>query len=231
MTCFKIPVKEALELAHRHGVTLTVFMSAAMMLALLRLQNEKNPNVKKQSRIKLLIPINLRHLFHHNTLRNFAMYTIPELDPRLGEYTFEEICGIIHHKMGAEFTAKHMSSVIATNVNDEKNPVVRLIPLPIKNAVMKAIFNSVGEKKSCLTLSNLGRIELPEIMKPYVERLDFVLGVQANAPYNCGMLSYGDTIYINFIRDILDAELERHFYAVLHELSLPVTVESNRNER
>jgi hypothetical protein len=45
------------------------------------------------------------------------------------------------------------------------------------------------------------------------------------------MLSYGDTIYINFIRDILDAELERHFYAVLHELSLPVTVESNRNER
>ena len=231
MTCFKIPVKEALELAHRHGVTLTVFMSAAMMLALLRLQNEKNPNVKKQSRIKLLIPINLRHLFHHNTLRNFAMYTIPELDPRLGEYTFEEICGIVHHKMGAEFTAKHMSSVIATNVNDEKNPLVRLIPLPIKNAVMKAIFNSVGEKKSCLTLSNLGRIELPEIMKPYVERLDFVLGVQANAPYNCGMLSYGDTIYINFIRDILDAELERHFYAVLHELSLPVTVESNRNER
>jgi hypothetical protein len=231
MTCFKIPVKEALELAHRHSVTLTVFMSAAMMLALLRLQNEKNPNVKKQSRIKLLIPINLRHLFHHNTLRNFAMYTIPELDPRLGEYTFEEICGIVHHKMGAEFTAKHMSSVIATNVNDEKNPVVRLIPLPIKNAVMKAIFNSVGEKKSCLTLSNLGRIELPEIMKPYVERLDFVLGVQANAPYNCGMLSYGDTIYINFIRDILDAELERHFYAVLHELSLPVTVESNRNER
>jgi NRPS condensation-like uncharacterized protein len=133
--------------------------------------------------------------------------------------------------MGLEFTAKHMSSVIATNVNDEKNPIVRLIPLPIKNAVMKAIFDSVGEKKSCLTLSNLGQVKLPEIMRQYIERFDFVLGVQAAAPYNCGMLSYGDTIYINFIRNIQDAELERHFFAVLRDLGLPAVVESNRNER
>lgn len=231
MTCFKIPVKEALELAHSYDSTLTVFMSAAMMMALIHLQNEKTPCVKHQKRIKLLIPINLRQLFPCNTLRNFAMYTIPEVDPRLGEYTLDEICKVIRHKMGAEFTAKHMSRVIATNVNDEKNPLVRLIPLPIKNAVMKAIFDSVGEKKACLALSNLGQIRIPEAMSAYVERFDFILGVQAAAPYNCGMLSFGDTIYINFIRNIRDAELERHFYAVLHRLGLPVTVESNRNER
>jgi NRPS condensation-like uncharacterized protein len=159
------------------------------------------------------------------------MYTIPEIDPRLGEYSFDEICEIIKHKMGSEFTVKHMSSVIATNVNDEKNPLVRLIPLPIKNAVMKAVFDSVGEKKSCLSLSNLGQIKIPEVMRPYVERFDFILGIQAAAPYNCGMLSYGDTIYINFIRNIRDAELERHFFSVLQGFGLPVTVESNRNER
>ena len=231
LTCFKIPVKEALELAHRYDSTLTVFMSAALMMALVNLQNEKTPCVKQQKRIKLLIPINLRQLFPCNTLRNFAMYTIPELDPRLGEYTLDEICKVIKHKMGAEFTAKHMSRVIATNVNDEKNPLVRLIPLPIKNAVMKAIFDSVGEKKACLTLSNLGRIRIPDIMRPYVQRFDFILGVQAAAPYNCGMLSFGDTVYINFIRNIQDPELERHFHAVLHQLGLPMMVESNRNER
>lgn len=231
VTCFRIPVKEALALAHSYHATLTVFMSAAMMMALIRLQNEKTPRVKHQKRIKLLIPINLRQLFPSNTLRNFAMYTIPEVDPRLGEYTLDEICRVVEHKMGTDFTAKHMSRVIATNVNDEKNPLIRLIPLPIKNAVMKAIFDSVGEKKACLTLSNLGKIKLPAEMEAYIERFDFILGVQAAAPYNCGMLSYGDTVYINFIRNIRDAELERHFYAVLHELGLPVTVESNRNER
>lgn len=231
LTCFQIPVKPALEQAHKHNATLTVFMSAVMMKALLNLQNEKNPNTKRQKRIKLLIPVNLRNLFPSNTLRNFAMFTIPELDPRLGAYSFDEICKIIQHKMGTEFTEKHMSCVIATNVNDERNPLVRLIPLPLKNAVMKAIFDSVGEKKSCLTLSNLGQVKIPEAMAQYVRRFDFILGVQAAAPYNCGMLSYGDTIYINFIRNIQDAELERHFHAVLQEMGLPTVVESNQNER
>ena len=130
--------------------------------------------------------------------------------------------------MGMEFTAKHMSCVIATNVNDEKNPLVRLIPLPIKNAVMKAVFDSVGEKKSCLSFSNLGAVKVPDEMAKYIERFDFILGVQADAPYNCGMLSFGDTVYINFIRNIKDAELERHFFAVLNELGLSATVESNQ---
>lgn len=227
LTCFQLPVKETLNLAHKYGVTATVLLGAVMMQALLRLQNEKNPNTKRQKRIKLLIPVNLRQLFPSQTLRNFAMYTIPELDPRLGAYTFEEICKLIQHKMGAEITAKHMASMIATNVNDEKNLLIRLIPLPIKNAVMKAIFDSVGEKKSCLTMSNLGQVKVPEEMSRYIKRFDFVLGVQAAAPYNCGVLSFGETVYINFIRNIQDAELERHFFAVLQELGLSVTVESN----
>ena len=231
LTCFNLSVKEALDMAHKYDSTLTVFISAVMMKALINLQNEKQPNIRRQKRIKLLIPVNLRQLFPSVTLRNFAMYCIPELDPRLGEYSLDEICSIIKHKMGAEFTAKHMSCVIATNVNDEKNPLVRLIPLPIKNAVMKAIFDSVGEKKSCLTLSNVGQVKVPEIMAKYIKRFDFILGVQAEAPYNCGMLSFGDTIYINFIRNIKNAELERHFFAVLQELGLSPMVESNQNGR
>jgi len=231
LTCFQIPVGEALDASHKYGVTLTAFMSAVVMKALLNLQKEKNPYIRKQKRIKVLIPVNLRNLFPSNTLRNFAMYTIPEIDPRLGEYTFEEICKIVKNKMGLEITSKYMGSVIAANVNDEKNPLVRLIPLPLKNAVMKAVFDSVGEKKSCLALSNLGNIKIPATMQKYIKRFDFILGVQAEAPYNCGMLSYGDTVYVNFIRNIREAGLERHFFAVLQELGLSAMVESNRNER
>ena len=231
LTCFKIPVKEALDIAHSYNATLTVFMSAAMMMALANLQKEKVPSRKHRKRIKLFIPINLRQIFPSKTLRNFVLYTIPEMDPRLGEYTFPEICKLIQYKMGSDFTAKHLSQIIATNVKSEQNPFLRVVPLPIKNVVMKAIFDSVGEKKSCLTLSNVGQVKLPEIMERYVERFDFILGIQSAAPYNCGMLSYGDTIYINFIRNICDAELERYFYAVLRDLGLCVTVESNRNER
>ena len=228
LTCFRLPVKNTLALAHNQGVSLTVFLSAAMMQALLNLQQEKVRSFRRRKGIKLLIPVNLRQLFPSKTLRNFAMYTIPEIDPRLGEYTFDEICKVIQHKMGSEITPKHMSTVIATNVNDERNPLVRLIPLPVKNVVMKAIFDSVGERKSCLTLSNLGLVKVPQAMEPYIRRFDFILGVQAAAPYNCGVVSYGDTVYINFIRNTRDAELERHFHLVLRDMGVPVTVESNQ---
>ncbi len=228
LTCFQVPVEPALQMAHRYKVSLTVFLSAVMMMALQNLQAEKEP-FKRRKPVKVLIPVNLRRLFPSRTLRNFAMYTIPELDPRLGEYSFEEICAIVQHKMGLEVTAKHMSTVIATNVRDEQNLAVRMIPLPIKNIVMKAIFDTVGEIKSCLSLSNLGVVTLPEEMRPYVRRVDFVLGVQANAPYNCGVVSYDGVMYINFIRNIRQPELERHFHRVLRDMGIPVLVESNRN--
>ena len=228
LTCFKLPVNQVLEKAHEYNTTLTIFLGAVMMKALLDLQSEKVPNQKKQKPIKLLIPVNLRSLFPCNTLRNFAMFTIPELDPRLGEYSFDEIVKVIYHKMGTEVTAKHMSRVIAANVKDEKNLALRVVPLPLKNAVMKAVFDSVGERKSCLNLSNLGLVKLPEVMKEYVTRMDFILGVQAAAPYNCGVLSYGDTVYVNFIRNICHPELEAHFYRVLKEMGIEPILESNR---
>ena len=229
LTCFHLSVAQVRTLAKEQGVTLTVFLSAVMMQALMELQEEKEPRFHRRKGIKLLIPVNLRQLFPSKTLRNFAMYTIPEIDPRLGEYTFSEICQVIRHKMGAEVTAKHMSRVIATNVNDEKNTLLRLVPLPLKNMVMKAVFDTVGERKSCLSFSNLGLVQVPETMRPYIRRFDFILGVQAAAPYNCGMASYGDTIYVNFIRNIRDAELERHFHRILRDMGVEVTVESNQN--
>ncbi|MBO5253961.1 MAG: hypothetical protein J6C51_08460, partial [Clostridia bacterium] len=94
LTCFQLPVKDVLTQAHKLGATVTVFLSAVMMQALCNLQNEKNPNRMRQKRIKVLIPVNLRNLFPSRTLRNFAMYTVPELDPRLGEYTLDEICRV-----------------------------------------------------------------------------------------------------------------------------------------
>ena len=219
LTRFKLPVAQVLDKAHQYNTTLTIFLSAVMMKALIDLQDEQVPLSKKKKPIKLLIPVNLRTLYSYNTLRNFAMFTIPEIDPRLGEYTFEEIVKVIYHKM---------SRVIAANVKDEKNMLLRIVPLPIKNAVMKAVFDSVGEKKACLNLSNLGLVKLPDIMKNYVSAMDFILGVQAAAPYNCGVISYGDTIYVNFIRNICHPDLERHFYRVLKEMGIEAVLQSNK---
>lgn len=228
LTCLKLPVAAVLEKAHEYNVSLTNFLCAAMMMALQNLQQEKVPNRKHRKHIRVLIPVNLRKLFPSRTLRNFALYTIPEIDPRLGEYSFEEICKAVKHRMGLEVNQKHMSKMIAANVGSERLFIVKIMPLFIKNAVMKAVFDAVGERKSCLSLSNLGQVKLPEAMLPYVERLDFILGIQATAPHNCGVLSFGDSLYINFIRSIREPELESHFFRVLRDMGLPAEVQSNQ---
>ena len=228
VTCMQLPVKSVLERAHAHGASLTTFLAACMMRALLDLQNAAVPERKRQKPIKILIPVNLRRVFPSRTLRNFSLYSIPEADPRLGEYDLTALCGIISHRMGLDVTPQQMSAKIATNVSSERILAVKLMPLFIKNIVMKAVFDAVGERKSCLSISNLGKVELPDIMIPYVERMDVILGVQSTKPNNCGVLSYGDTLYVNFIRNIKEPDLEYAFYRVLRDQGIPVTVESNQ---
>lgn len=231
ITCFQLPVEQVLQQAHQYKVSLTTYLCAAMMMAIQNMQEEKVPNVRRRKHIKVLLPVNLRKLFPSKSLRNFVLYTTPEIDPRLGTYTFREICDAVQARMGLEVNPKFMSSMIATNISSERPLAIRIMPLFVKNLVMKLVFNAVGERKSCLSLSNLGAVKLPKEMVPFVERFDFILGVQATSPYNCGVLSYEDTLYVNFIRNIREPDLEYHFHCVLRDMGIPVTVESNSGLR
>ena len=231
LTCLQLSAPAVVAKAHEYGVSVTAFLCTCLMMALQKLQQEYIPSQLRRKSIKVLIPVNLRNLFPSKTLRNFAMYTTPEIMPRLGWYSFPEICQLVRHKMGLDITPKYMSTMIATNISSEKVLAVRVIPLFLKNIIMKAIFDSVGERKSCMSMSNLGQVQLPEVMKPYVERFDFILGVQATAPYNCGIVSYGDCMNINLIRNIREPALEYQLYQVLRDMDLEVQVQSNRTER
>ncbi len=227
LTTLMVPAAELKQKAKEHGVTVTELLCAAMMKAILNLQEKKVPSRRRRRPVKVLVPVNLRGLFPSRSLRNFAQYVTPEADPRLGEYSLDELCNIVHHRMGLEVTRKNMSARIATNVNSERIPILKVMPLFIKNIAMKMVFDTVGECKSCLCMSNLGVVQVPQAMRPYIRRMDFIIGVQAKAPHNCGIITWGDTVYINMIRNIREPELERHFYEVLHWLGLPVKAESN----
>ena len=223
-----IPAEKLRACAKEHGVSVTELLCAAMMQAIGELQAEKVPNVRHRKPVKVLIPVNLRNLFPTRTLRNFASYITPEIDPRMGDFTFREICAAVHHRMGLENNPHTMQAKFAANVASERSPVLRVMPLFVKNLAMKLVFDAVGERKSCLCLSNLGDVRLPEAMAPYVRRMDFIIGVQAAAPHGCAVVSWNGTAYINCIRNIREPELELHFYQVLHELGLPVKAESNQ---
>lgn len=228
VTSFIMSANEVKQRARSISTTVNTLLSAAALLAIINIQKESGKPLSKMKPAKVLLPVNLRNLFPSKTLRNFALYATPEIDPRLGDYSFEEICASVHHQMGLAVTKKEMQKRITANVRSERAFIVKIMPLFIKNLVMKAVFNAVGEKKSCLSLSNLGKVELPSEMQPFVERLDFILGRQSSGHYNCGVISYGDTLVMNLLRNIKEPLFERHLYAVLRDLGIKVKVESNQ---
>lgn len=210
------------------GVSVTAYLTAVMLTALARLQDEVQPKRRAQKPVKVLIPVNLRPLFGSSTLRNFALYVTPGVDPKLGAWDFAEICRAVHHQMGAEVTAKEMASRMSTNVRSEKSPILKIMPLFIKNLAMKAVYNAVGERKSSINLSNLGVLKLPEAMRPYVRHFDFLIGPQATTPFACTALTWEDTLYLNFTRNIRESKLELYFYEQLRAQGIAVLAESNR---
>ena len=227
VTTFMMKSRELLDVAHGFGVTLTALVAAAFIKASINLQREDIKKLRHMKKVKVLIPVDLRRIYHSETLRNFALYTTPGVDPRLGEYTLEELAKIVHHRMALDITQKNMSARIYTNVHDEERMALKLTPLFLKNIVMKTIFMLVGEKKSTLSVSNLGLVKLPSPMNEHVERLDFVLSVQSSAPYNAGIISYGDDLNLSIIRNIKKPRLERALYEVLKQSGIHVKVESN----
>ena len=227
LTTLMLSVAQMKEKAAEYSVSVTELIAALMLQALGRMQDESTP-LRWQKPAKVLVPVNLRGLFPSSTLRNFSLYSTPEIDHRLGDYTLEEICGIVHHRLGLDVSPKLMAAKIATNVNSELSPVLKIMPLFIKNAAMKTVFNVVGEQTSSICLSNMGLVRLPEVMEPYVRRMDFIIGAQASAPYNCGVISYGERMYVNLVRNTVEPVLERHFYRALKDIGVHVTVESNQ---
>lgn len=223
-----LDTEKVLELAKKYNTTLTVFLAAVMMKAIYDIQNDSVKDISKRKSVRILIPVNLRKLFGSKTLRNFASYITPGINPRLGEYSFEEMVKTIHHSLGLELNCKKMSAKFTTNVKSERSAFLRVMPLFVKNFAMKLVYNRVGERTSSICLSNLGLVSLPKAMSEVVTRVDFVLGVQADSPCNCGVCSYDGKLYINFIRNIKESELERRFFTFLRKQDLHILVESNQ---
>lgn len=186
---------------------------------------------KKWRPVKITVPVNLRRVFQTETLRNFSLVLNPGVDPRFKQYSVSELCREYNYQMALELTPEKMAARIAANVSPQQKKCIRLVPLFLKNIIMRGIYRRVGEKKGCINLSNLGAVSLPRVMQAYITRFEMMIGVQLSYPNNCSVASYGGTTCINFIRNIHETELERRFFTRLVERGIPVHIESSEEEK
>ena len=222
-----LPAGVLKEKAHGQGVTVTAYLAAVMAEAVAEKQKAEGLTGRKARPVKITIPVNLRRTFGMKTMRNFTLAVNIGFDPRLGEYSHEEICRLMGHLLAAETIPQRMAGRVAKNVDLQNILLLRLIPLFIKRICMRTVYKLSGENKGCLNISNMGAVTVPEAMAPLVERFEFIIGVQYSYPNNCSVVTYNGKTYISMIRGIRETELERLFFARLVELGIPVEIESN----
>ncbi len=220
-----IPCEKLRSQAKALGATITEYLTAVMLWVAYQEQEKENP--QKKLALRVSVPVNMRAFYPSATLRNFSSFVNPGIDPRLGDYTFEEIVKETHAFMRYTVNPKLLSATIATNVADEKNLLVRLVPLTVKNLIINGIFRRAGDKLVTATLSNLGRTEKPTGGERLIRRFEFQLGVPATPLCNCSAISNGDELRLVFSSNIRETTLPREMLRFLVERGIPVTVESN----
>ncbi len=219
-------VKEVMAVARKYDATLTEYLNAVLLYALLQKQEHDMPFRFRP--VKIAMPVNLRRFFPSKTLRNFITMVYPSIDPRLGDYTFEEIVEQVHHYMKYYISEKFLRGDITTNAATQRNPVIRVVPLFIKDFVVRTFYTKVQDKNSSAGLTNMGALKVPEDMKPYIERFDIYMGQPFSSRTNCAIISFEDTLTINFASSIVEADVECLFFRKLVQDGIHVTIESNR---
>ena len=77
------------------------------------------------------------------------------------------------------------------------------------------------------TFSNIGKMNLPDEMMPYVERFDFILNRQRNNAH-AALHRFKDKLNITFTSKLIDSDVERDFYLSCQN-GHTCKIESNKN--
>lgn len=228
-----LSLSAALSKAKEYGATLTVFLAAVLLAALEDAQDadQASQNRRRRRTIRLQVPANLRSFFPSSTLRNFSLFALPEIDTRLGRYELEEIINRIKAIMALSFDAKELKRTITRNVMTARHPMIRIIPLPMKNILMRMIYKTHGENTYTSLSTNIGPARMPPSFAGRIKRIDIVLPSTPGLKTVAGTVSHGDALSITFGSVIERNDLERLFFRRLVRAGLRVKVESNLSGR
>jgi len=220
-----IPVDEIKARAKAKGVSINVYL-ISVYFSVLQDIYESLGSVSKYKRHKKLgleVPINLRTLYPSATMRNFSLFVMPEIDLRLGHYTFDEILKTVYHQIQLETDKKLVNKILALNVGSERKLIIRGIPLFLKSFVLKIGSNSFGCSQYSGVLTNMGRMVFPS---PLDEQIDYLLVTppppNKKLKAGCGVIGYNDKMAICFCNITKSKELENRFIQFLRKEGIQV---------
>ncbi len=228
LTHLHLTTSECVAMARQFQTTVTGLFASILILGLIKKQESENP--KKRKPIILSIPVDMRKYLPSKTMKNFVM-TINIGKLFSPESTFQDILQEVNLQLKAGQKIEVLAPQIRANMQAERMLLLRFVPLFIKRWIVKSVFNRVGEPALSLTMSNLGKIDMPATTQTYLKHFEFMICSTPIMPINLGIASYKDELVISFSRIIDDRTFIGFFVQYLVEqLKLKVKVSGNRWE-
>lgn len=214
-----MPVKDALALAKSYGTTLTILLTSAFLLAIsqeMALRSRKKP-------IVLSVPVNLRNYFDSETARNFfgvinVGYTFTNPDTKL-----EEVIPHIKAAFERELTHEQLSERMNALSKAEHNYFTRAIPLVLKDIILR-IANYSAQRSSVGSISNLGRINMPDVVKPFIQRFGCFISTDKLQAVVC---TFDQELTVSFTSAFRATDVQKNFFRILSSAGIPVQIQSN----
>ena len=225
-TTLQMATKDAIALSRKYNVTLTEYLASVYLFILqgFYLRDLQHSKVKRTV-LRIELPVNLRNLFPSRTLRNFSLFVMPEIDPKLGEYSFEEITSVVHHYMRLETDKRQIKRIIRRNVGSEKNLMVRAIPLFLKVPILTIAYKSFGPPLYSLILTNIGKVEIPDDCSKYITRFRFVPPPpDPKLKMSSALISYKDKLVLCFGNQSNSFEFEKEVIRFLQNEGLNLKI-------
>lgn len=213
------------KLAKEKGVTVTEFFAAILLDIHCRKQLRENRKLKE---VSVQIPINLRNVYPSETMRNFSVCLMVKVNPKLGEYSFDELLRQVSLQLRLERDEKKINAQISQHVRIEKNPFLKFLPLAVKNFALGIATLTSAEQTTSVYLTNLGAVTLPDEMKPHVEKIIFMPGPGMRTAARCGVASFDGKLVFTFADRYRETDIEREFFTTLVKMGVHVKIESNK---
>ena len=201
------------------NATVTAFLSALLLLSI----RETMPVRKRNRRICLSVPVNLRGHFASDTLRNF--FSIIEIcyDPSRSSGELEAVIEEVMRAMHNELTEEKLGGKITQQAKLGSSVTARVVPLLLKNPVI-LLSKKISERSSTMVFSNVGQIKLPDEVTEYVEQCGAYLSSATRQLVSC---SYGDRLVLSFTGALMEKDVERAMLRRLAQYDDKITVTTN----
>ncbi len=174
--------------------------------------------------IALVVPVNLRKYFHSETVRNFFSVISVGYDFKDYNEDFDLVLKHISECLKDELKVEQLSLRMNSLSALENNIFARPVPLFIKDFIMR-IANRLSEKERTASLSNIGKIDMPDELNPYIRLFDVF--VSTNIIQIC-MCSFNNNLTVTFSSAYSGTEIQKHFFRRLTEMGIPIEVTSNQ---